>query len=227
MKRVKFFDGYDSAVAPTEIIDSSLLVIYTSNAAYEVDYGTPEGGEIFFCSTDSLIHYYDESNWIELGNHEDLLNIGTNAHSVIDTHIADGTKHFLMLDEDNMVSDSETKTVTQQSAKAYMDDVFNNLVSFTASGGVSIGDAVKVDSAGNVETCSSDYADFIGIAQSTVATTESVYVALIGRFSKIHSGQTPGDKSYVQTDGSIGATVTSYPAGRWISATTLLVTTTP
>lgn len=37
------------------------------------------------------------------------------------THRSDGTKHFLLLDEDNMVSDSAAAAPSQQSVKAYVD----------------------------------------------------------------------------------------------------------
>ena len=36
-------------------------------------------------------------------------------------HRSDGTKHFLLLDEDNMASDSATAAPSQQSVKAYVD----------------------------------------------------------------------------------------------------------
>ncbi len=36
-------------------------------------------------------------------------------------HRADGTKHFLLIDEDNMASNSATAATSQQSVKAYVD----------------------------------------------------------------------------------------------------------
>lgn len=53
-------------------------------------------------------------------SHTSLTDIGTNSHSAIDTHIADSTKHFTMLDEDDMATDSDTQAATQQSIKAYV-----------------------------------------------------------------------------------------------------------
>ena len=61
-------------------------------------------------------------------SHTQIQDIGTNTHPQIDTaitastnHIADGTIHFEMLDEDDMSSNSDTKAATQQSIKAYVD----------------------------------------------------------------------------------------------------------
>ena len=55
-----------------------------------------------------------------------ISNVGVNTHGAIDTHIADATKHFTMLDEDDLSSDSETQAATQQSIKAYIDALCTN-----------------------------------------------------------------------------------------------------
>ncbi len=47
------------------------------------------------------------------------------------THRTDGTKHFLLVDEDDMASNSATVAASQQSVKAYVDA--------QTSGGVSLG----------------------------------------------------------------------------------------
>ena len=50
---------------------------------------------------------------------------------VVATHIGETTKHFLLVDEDNMASNSATVAASQQSIKAYVDA--------QTSGGVSLG----------------------------------------------------------------------------------------
>lgn len=64
----------------------------------------------------------DNRYWRDLGLKRNLTD-GTNSVTVaqIYNHIADGTIHFTMLDEDNMASDSDTQAATQQSIKAYVD----------------------------------------------------------------------------------------------------------
>lgn len=65
----------------------------------------------------------DNLSQITTKSHTVLSDVGSNLHSVIDTHLADGTKHFTMLDEDDLVTDSNTQAATQQSIKAYVDAV--------------------------------------------------------------------------------------------------------
>jgi len=48
-------------------------------------------------------------------------------------HRSDGTKHFLLLDEDDMASDSATAAPSQQSVKSYVD------TQVAAAGGASLG----------------------------------------------------------------------------------------
>ena len=52
-------------------------------------------------------------------------------------------------------------------------------------------------------------------------------VAMIGDISTVHTGKTPGEIAYIQSDGTLGGTVTEYPAGRYISDTKLKLTKNP
>ena len=67
----------------------------------------------------------------------------------------------------------------------------------------------------------------IGIAQETVSAEDDTTAVLINGVSDGFTGRTPGNKAYIQTDGTLGDSATDYPFGRWISATELLITRTP
>lgn len=76
-----------------------------------------------------------------------------------------------------------------------------------------------------VEYDSPEY--FFGVAQETGVLGDTKNVAMIGDTSEIHTGKTPGDTAYIQTDGSLGEVITAYPIGRFISATGLRLTKNP
>lgn len=90
-----------------------------SDTAFEDKYGSAHAGSIYLNSTDKLPHLFNGSIWVALNNHNFMSNIGVNSHTVIDDHISNLSKHFEMLDEDNMISNSSSKCPTQQSARAY------------------------------------------------------------------------------------------------------------
>lgn len=72
---------------------------------------------------DSLLNYDALRHFLEGDiSHLNISNIGTNSHIAIDSHVADNTIHFLMLDQDDMADNSDTKAATQQSIKAYIDN---------------------------------------------------------------------------------------------------------
>ncbi len=107
--------------------------------------------ERFYFASDSKALYYDNGvSWVAVSdtakgvtngdghdhsggdgaqvNHAGLSNIGTNSHAQVDAHLADGTKHFFLLDEDDMASDSSAKAPSQQSVKAFANLARKNLI---------------------------------------------------------------------------------------------------
>ena len=96
--------------------------------------------ERFYYATDTGDLYYDDgTSWLGVADaisnhstshaagggdaltHQNLSGAGSNSHAQIDTHVADGSKHFALLDEDDMTSDDASKGASQQSVKAYSD----------------------------------------------------------------------------------------------------------
>ena len=69
----------------------------------------------------------------------------------------------------------------------------------------------------------SDYTDYLGIAQATVADNASCTIMLAGGISTQHSSLTLGSKYYVQEDGSISATVSDVTAGVAVAANSIQV----
>ena len=69
---------------------------------------------------------------------------------------------------------------------------------------------------------SSNIANYLGIAQNTVADGETVYINVEGSVSE-QSGLTPLSKYYVQDNGSLSTTSSDYYAGKALSATQLLM----
>ena len=65
--------------------------------------------------------------------------------------------------------------------------------------------------------------DFIGITDQAIADTATGAVIVQGGVSDKVTGLTTGSDYYVQTDGSLSTTVSSVPAGRALSSTSILL----
>lgn len=86
------------------------------------------------------------------------------------------------------------------------------------------------DSAGTCVAMSNiaiDPGDAIGAITTTGTGGQTRTVQLLGGTLSVYSGQTPGNQAYIQTDGTITDNSTASTIGRFISATTLLLTKSP
>jgi len=95
---------------------------------------------------------------------------------------------------------------------------------------ITAGELVRIvnDSGTKVMKVTSSYeSETVGMLQETGTTGQNKKVVLLEKRSDIHTGQTVGQKVYIQTDGSYSSVVTEYPIGRYISDTVLLLTKTP
>jgi len=68
-----------------------------------------------------------------------------------------------------------------------------------------------------------NYTDFIGITDQAIADTATGAVIVQGGVSEKVTGLTANTDYYVQADGTISATVSSVPAGRALSTTSILL----
>jgi len=69
--------------------------------------------------------------------------------------------------------------------------------------------------------------EVFGVLQASGTIGQNREVVLACKTSTVHTGQTPGEIAYVQSDGSYSSTVTEFPIGRYLSTTELLVTKAP
>ena len=70
---------------------------------------------------------------------------------------------------------------------------------------------------------SNNYTSFIGISDEAISDTATGSVTIKGGVSTNVTSLTPATDYYVQTDGSISATVSAVPAGKALSATSILL----
>jgi hypothetical protein len=94
---------------------------------------------------------------------------------------------------------------------------------FVASGTLSSGQLVSLKADGTVEAASVSYTDFIGITDEAISSAASGSVVVQGGVSTSVTGLTIGTDYYVQSDGTLNTTVTTIPAGRALSATSILL----
>ena len=70
---------------------------------------------------------------------------------------------------------------------------------------------------------STNVTDFIGITDQAIADTATGAVIVQGGVSEKVTGLTTGSDYYVQADGTLSTTVSSVPAGRALSSTSILL----
>lgn len=107
------------------------------------------------------------------------------------------------------------ETATSKYTASTFDSTNNKVViNYTAS---SIGKAVVLQNE------ASNSADFIGITDQAIADTATGAVIVQGGVSDKVSSLTTGSDYYVQNDGTLSTTVSSVPAGRALSTTSILL----
>jgi hypothetical protein len=81
MRIIDFSDGFTSATSPDTIgSEAKELENFANDAAYESEYGSPSGGEIYYNSADDVIKYYDgdTSSWVEIPKDADVVKLTGN-----------------------------------------------------------------------------------------------------------------------------------------------------
>jgi hypothetical protein len=117
-----------------------------------------------------------------------------------------------------------TATVFETAASDYISAVYdtnaqNVVIAYEDGGNSNHGTAVVFQNA----YTSTNVADFIGISDAAISDTATGSVIVQGGVSENVSGLTANTDYYVQTDGSLSTTVSSVPAGRALSSTSILL----
>jgi len=180
------FVGFESDTESTVIHQRvTSLGIFASSAAFEAASGVSTEGNYYINTSDGLLKYYIGSEWTTLGDHLADANIGTNTHTEIDTHLdSTSEEHFLMLDENDFASDSDTKCPSQQSLKAYVDteaSSYTSDVSFLYNSTITTGDLIRIinDSGAKVDKLTSTAFDSDDYRAETPVTFESAATSKI------------------------------------------------
>jgi hypothetical protein len=107
--------------------------------------------------------------------------------------------------------------LTDNTAATY--DSLNNkvVIAYRDGGNSNYGTGVVLDAQDANST------DFIGITDQAIADTASGKVIIQGGVSDKVTGLTIGTEYYIQEDGSLSATISSVPAGRALSTTSILI----
>ncbi len=118
----------------------------------------------------------------------------------------------------------ETAVVFEDSAIDYTAIAYDSvskkmIISYKDTGNSGYGTAVVWTTAFNATNSS----DFIGITDAAIANTATGSVTVKGGVSTNVSSLTIGSDYYVQDDGTLATTVSTVPAGRALSTTSILL----
>jgi hypothetical protein len=112
-----------------------------------------------------------------------------------------------------------TSVRSQGSGIAFDSSTSNSLIAFRNSSASDIGQALPF----RVGYAVTNNTDFIGITDQAIADTATGAVIVQGGVSANVTGLTANTDYYVQADGTVSATVSTVPAGRALSTTSILL----
>jgi hypothetical protein len=113
----------------------------------------------------------------------------------------------------------DTSVRSQGSGIAFDSSTSNSLIAFRNSSASDIGQALPF----RVGYAVTNNTDFIGITAEAIADTATGAVIVQGGVSANVTGLTANTDYYVQADGTVSATVSTVPAGRALSTTSILL----
>ena len=233
-KTVTLNDGAGISVSGTypDFTIASTITQYTDEMAQDA-VGTILSNEFTYndLSPNIALNYTNIS-------HTALQDIGINTHTQIDSHIVNSSIHFEMLDEDDLSSNSDTKTATQQSIKSYVDtavsvenlwDRTGTILSphtsgddITTTGKLAIGFLIAptfgVQIAGATQNDASIATQYFGNDTTAPFLGMIKYRGVITSPLAVASGDSLGDIYFAGWDGvdvGIGATVTGQSTQAW------------